>query len=59
MTEAEFKTLKAEDYVIDRHGNKVRICDINKQLKLIQVYGDSFRSYASFEMTQRRRGRKS
>ena len=24
MTEAEFNSLKAEDYVIDRHGNKVR-----------------------------------
>lgn len=59
MTEAEFKSLKAEDYVIDRHGNKVRICDINKYLKLIQVYGDSFRSYASFEMIRKRRERKS
>ena len=59
MTEAEFNSLKAEDYVIDRNGNKVRICDIHKQLKLIQVYGDSFRSYASFEMIRRRKGRKS
>lgn len=50
----DFMRLKVEDEVIDSKGNRVRVFDIHKGLKLIRAYGDSWRSYVSFQLPKRR-----
>ena len=50
----DFMRLEVEDEVIDSKGNRVRVFDIHKGLKLIRAYGDSWRSYVSFQLPKRR-----
>lgn len=58
MTLKEFLDLKPDDVVIDSHGKEARVFDINKGMRTLRTYNDSWRGFEHFTIIKKKRGKK-